>query len=301
MKASGLIIPEVFSLIQKTFSKVDPRELDLSKKEISELLAERRRLNQFYREPLRTIAPGIRQYMEQKGKLVSLGEDIVGSTDLGSRRGGLIKKIAAIDLHQEEILLLSEKFTNAEKKIKRYRKEQRKIERRLRVSSSRELRTMGRGLATAEQRRRIEADLDLSADEIKEKIRQIQINEKKLKNLEVEFEETIESILEHAERISKGQHMMKGGEGPANTGQPAPRRQHRQEIYQPGASLFRSGTGREYRAYQGGRKVRVPQGLQVFDLRHLVDSPGDHPLDFGSGSHYPGSSSHDRTDQQGSP
>ena len=210
VKASGLIIPEVFYLIQKTFSKVDPRELDLSKKEISELLAERRRLNQFYREPLRTIAPGIRQYMEQKGKLVSLGEDIVGNNDLGGRRGGLIKKIGAIDLHQEEILLLSEKFTNAEKKIKRYRKEQQKIERRLRVSSSRELRTMGRGLATAEQRRRIEEELDLSADEIKEKIRQIQINEKKLKSLEVEFEETIDSILEHAERISKGQHMMKG-------------------------------------------------------------------------------------------
>jgi RNA polymerase primary sigma factor len=210
VKASGLIIPEVYHLIQKTFSKVDPRELDLSKKEISELLAERRRLNQFYREPLRTLAPGIRQYIEQKNKLVSLGQDIIEDKDLISRRGTLIKKINAIDLHQEEILLLSDKFTNAEKKIKRYRKEQQRIERRLRVSSSRELRTMGRGLATPEQRRKIEEELELSSDEIKEKIRQIQINEKKLKNLEVEFEETIDSILDHADRISKGQHMMKG-------------------------------------------------------------------------------------------
>ncbi len=210
VKASGLIIPEIFYLIQKTFSKVDPREMDLSKKEISELLAERRRLNQFYREPLKNLAPTIRQYMDAKQKLVNLGENVLESQDLDDKRKVLIKKIADIDLHQEEILLLSDKFSNAERKIKRYRKEQQKIERRLRVNSSRELRTMGRGLATPDQRRKIEEELELSADEIKEKIRQIQINEKKLKTLEIDFEESIESILEHADRISKGQHMMKG-------------------------------------------------------------------------------------------
>ncbi|WP_319561596.1 RNA polymerase sigma factor RpoD [Marispirochaeta sp.] len=210
VKASGLIIPEIYHLIQKTFSKADPREMDLSKKEISELLAERRRLNQFYREPLRVLAPGIRQYIEHKNKLVSLGEDILVSSELAAKRTSLVKKIGNIDLHQEEILLLSDKFSNAEKKIKRYRKEQHRIERRLRVSSTRELRTMGRGLAIPDERRKIEVDLELSADEIKEKIRQIQITEKKLRNLEIEFEENIESILEHAERISKGQHMMKG-------------------------------------------------------------------------------------------
>ena len=210
VKASGLIIPEIFHLIQKTFSKVDPRDMDLSKKEISELLAERRRLNQFYREPLKNLAPAIRQYMESKQKLVSLGEDIIGNDSLEDKRLVLIKKIDDIDLHQEEILLLSDKFSNAERKIKRYKKEQQKIERRLRVNSSRELRTMGRGLATPDQRRKIEEELELTADEIKEKIRQIQINEKKLKTLEIDFEESIDSILEHAERISRGQHMMKG-------------------------------------------------------------------------------------------
>ena len=210
VKASGLIIPEIFHLIQKTFSKVDPRDMDLSKKEISELLAERRRLNQFYREPLKNLAPAIRQYMEGKQKLVSLGEDIIGNDSLEDKRLVLIKKIDDIDLHQEEILLLSDKFSNAERKIKRYKKEQQKIERRLRVNSSRELRTMGRGLATPDQRRKIEEELELTADEIKEKIRQIQINEKKLKTLEIDFEESIDSILEHAERISRGQHMMKG-------------------------------------------------------------------------------------------
>ena len=66
IKNSGMIVPEVYALIQKTFSKMDPREMELTKKEISELLAERRRLNAYYRESLREIIPVFRQYFEQK-------------------------------------------------------------------------------------------------------------------------------------------------------------------------------------------------------------------------------------------
>ena len=209
IKDSGLIIPEMFNLMQKTFSKLDPRELDLTKKEVSELLAERRRLNQFYRESLKKVSASLKQYIEQKRKIIATGGDVLLDKDLVSKRKRLLKQLATIDLHQEEILSLSDRFTNAEKKIKRYRKEQSRIERRLRVSSSKELRNMGRGLTIADKRRDIEEDLQLSADEIKEKIRQIQINEKKLNALEIEFEDSIENILTHAERISYGKEMMK--------------------------------------------------------------------------------------------
>jgi len=41
--------------------------------------------------------------------------------------------------------------------------------------------------------------------------------------------------------------------------------------------------------------------LQVLDLRHLVDSPGDHPLDRRPGAHHPYSGAHDRDDQQVEP
>ena len=209
IKKSGVIIPEIYQIMQKTFSKLDPRDLDLSKKEISEILAEKRRLNQFYRENLRATIPLVKAYMELKRKVVSTGGDVLTDTSLNKKRNEVKKNIKDIDLHQEEILALSDKFTNAERKIKRYRREQKKIERRLRISSSKELRSMGRGLAITDQRRKIETELELSSDEIKEKIRQIQINEKKLKNLEIEFEEKIENILVHSERISHGKEMMK--------------------------------------------------------------------------------------------
>lgn len=209
IKNSGMIVPEVYALIQKTFSKMDPREMELTKKEISELLAERRRLNAYYRESLREIIPVFRQYFEQKKRVIATGGDIFRDDDLSDQRSKLMKNILPIDIHQDEILLYSEKFLTAEKKIKKYRHEQKKIEKRLKVTSSKELRAMGRGLAVPEQRIIIEEQLDLNADAIKEKIRQIQVNEKKLKNLEIEFENTIEDILSQAEEITRGRLMMK--------------------------------------------------------------------------------------------
>ena len=49
----------------------------------------------------------------------------------------------------------------------------------------------------------------MTSDAIKEKIRQIQIAEKKLKELENEFEAPIDDILVKAEEISSGKTMMK--------------------------------------------------------------------------------------------
>ncbi|HEB10784.1 MAG TPA: RNA polymerase sigma factor RpoD, partial [Spirochaetales bacterium] len=50
IKTSGILLPEVFKLGVRINARVDPRELELSKKEISEYLAEKRRLIQYYRE-----------------------------------------------------------------------------------------------------------------------------------------------------------------------------------------------------------------------------------------------------------
>ena len=68
---------------------------------------------------------------------------------------------------------------------------------------------MGRGLAIAENRREIEDRLQLSSDVIKEKIRRIQTNEKQLKNIEIEFESSINEILNEAKEIARGKYLMK--------------------------------------------------------------------------------------------
>ena len=209
IKTSGLLLPGIYSVMQKAFSRIDPRELELSKKEISELLSERRRLNQSYREPMREIMPHIRQYMEMKKKTVATGFEIFVDESLVKKRKELLEKLKRIDICLEENFLFSEKFTDAARKIKHYVEEQHKIERILKIKSHRELRTMGRGLAIPGEKRTIEEKLGYSADVIKEKIRKIQIFDKKLKNLEIEFEDTIGDIQKKAKEIRHGRKMMK--------------------------------------------------------------------------------------------
>jgi len=238
IKSSGMVLPELHNLVQKMYAKIDPRELDLSKKEISELLAERRRLNQFYREELREAVPALKSYMELKKKVVSTGGDVLTDDAVVRKRKSLAHILKKIDLHPEEILEFSEKFLAAARKIRSYRREQMKIERRLKVSNLRELRNLGRGLAINEERRKIEASLDLSADAIKEKIRQIQITEKKLKSLEVEFENSIEDILKMSEEIARGKGNDEERQGSPDQGEPASRSEHREKYTNRGLHFF---------------------------------------------------------------
>lgn len=208
IKGSGVLIPEFYQLAQRTFSKRDPREMNLSKKEISEFLAERRRLGQYYKESLREILPELREYMDEKQGVIDRGGDLFSDKKLEKRRASLMKKLGELEIHQEEILYFSEKFTSVARKIRRLRDEQSRIEKRLRVRNMRELRSLGRSLASAAERRKVEEELGLAADGIKEKIRQVQMTEKKLGGLEIEFENSIDEVLDMANQIVRGRTMM---------------------------------------------------------------------------------------------
>lgn len=209
VKKSGMIIPEYYAIAQRAFSKKDPREMNLSKKEITEYMAERRRLNQYYRETLKLIGPDLKQYMDIKRHILARGGDIFENVELAELRSKILPILAEAEIHPEEISGFSEKFVQAAKKIKKYRKEQERIEKRLRVGSVKELRSLGRGLTIKEERERIEEELGLPSDEIKELIRHIQVTEKKLHQLEAEFEEPIENINKMAKEINRGRVMMK--------------------------------------------------------------------------------------------
>ena len=209
IRNSGLFIPELHKLATNIGSRIDPRELSLTKKEISEYLAELRRVTQFYKEPLRPHVPALRQFMELKDKTASEGQSIMHSSELQRQRDALIKRMQGIDLHQEEITEITEKFITAANRTHRVQKENQKIRKRLDVASQKDLRSLGRGLALRSDRTRIESELGLEADQIKELIQQIQTNEKKLTKLENEFHNSIAEILEMAEKISRGRFMMK--------------------------------------------------------------------------------------------
>ena len=76
--------------------------------------------------------------------------------------------------------------------------------------------------------------------------------------------------------------------------QPAARRLDCQALSEPRPELPGSDPGRKHRADAGRRQVRVCSRLQVLDLCHLVDSPGDYAGHRRSKPHDPRAGSHDR-------
>jgi RNA polymerase primary sigma factor len=68
---------------------------------------------------------------------------------------------------------------------------------------------LGRDLTIREERERLENKLGLASDEIIEKIQHIQQNQKRLEQLEDEFEETSENINLMAREINRGRRMLK--------------------------------------------------------------------------------------------
>ena len=205
IKKSGMLIPEFHQISLKAKRESGSQQ----RKENSERIAERRRLNQFYRDALRDSQADLRLYMENKRKIAAKGGDVMGDEELAALRAGLLERLGEADLHPEEINSFSEKFITAAKRIKKYRREQERLERTLQVTSLRELRVLGRNLTIRDRRERIESDLGIGADEIKERIRQIQVTEKRLEEMEYGFENDCDVIIHMAREINRGRIMMK--------------------------------------------------------------------------------------------
>jgi RNA polymerase primary sigma factor len=156
-----------------------------------------------------SCAADLKGYTELKKLIIAKGGNIFEDQELQEIRGRLLPIVNDTDIHPEEITVFSEKFIAAAKKIIRYRKEQDRVEGILQVVSPKDLRALGRNLTIKEKREEIEQRLGLSAEEIKDRIRQLQVNEKRLKDIENNFETPIDRIISMAREVNRGRKMMK--------------------------------------------------------------------------------------------
>ncbi len=207
--SSGMIITRFYDLAQKIFTKVDPKEMTLSKKEMTEFLAQRRRLSQEYRDSIKQIYPSLKTYMDAKFKVTSTEGDIFSDKPLVEKRTALMEMIRKIDIQQEEILSFAELYVEAARKMKQGKQKQECIGRILGVKDMKEVRALGRGLVNRTTAMETEEYLGLSSDEIKAHIQQVQITERDINDLVVEFENTAEDLLAKAQDIKHGRTMMK--------------------------------------------------------------------------------------------
>ena len=84
-------------------------------------------------------------------------------------------------------------------------------------------------------------------------------------------------------------------------GEPPPRRLDREGLPRARALVPRPDPGGLARPHPRGREVRLPQGLQVLDLRDVVDPAGRHARDRRQGAHDPHPGAHGREAEQGRP
>ena len=208
IRKSGVLIPEFHTIVVKA-TRREAKDSSGQRKENTEKIAERRRLNQFYRDVIRDSSTELRDYVEAKRRIITKGGDIAEDEELAARRIALLEALKVAEIHPEEINSFSERFIGAARKIRKYRKEQERLERVLQISSIRELRALGRNLTIRDKREEAEANLGMGSDEIKERIRQVQVTEKKLRELEVTFESDADSIITMAKEINRGRIMMK--------------------------------------------------------------------------------------------
>ncbi|MDY5932040.1 MAG: RNA polymerase sigma factor RpoD [Candidatus Ornithospirochaeta sp.] len=117
--------------------------------------------------------------------------------------------VSPIVIQQEEINDLTDIFIKAKEDIVKCKSRKQQSEARLKVSSLKELRQLGRDLATRNKAQQIEESLGMTSDEIKEEIKDLQLTEKELRSIEYRFECDSDKIIEAVRNIQYGQRILK--------------------------------------------------------------------------------------------
>ncbi|HCA19792.1 MAG TPA: RNA polymerase sigma factor RpoD, partial [Treponema sp.] len=209
-KNSGIMIPEFYQIAQKAFTKIDLHEQGKARKEINEEMAEKRRLRSCYSSILKTLKEDMKQYVGLKKQLNENDQSMSIFEDPGlvALHEKIAPELQKIEIQTEEIERFSGKFIEASEKIEEYHRKQDKRMRELRIKDTAGLRSIGRRLATHSESKKLELDLSMTADQIREVYTQIQKIDRKLRRLEYEFEDSVDDILEKTKEIKRGKDMM---------------------------------------------------------------------------------------------
>lgn len=207
---SGIMIPEFFEIALKAFTRIDQHEPGKARKEINEEMAEKRRLKSCYGEIIKPVLPEMKQYKLLKDQIFKTDQvsKIFVDPQLIELKTKIQAQLQKTEIQSEELDKFTAKFLDATKKIEEYRQKQEKKMKELRISNASELRMLGRRISMRSEAAKIEAELNMTTDDIRDIYTQIQKIDRKLNRLEFEFENTIDEIQEKAKEIKRGARMM---------------------------------------------------------------------------------------------
>ena len=208
IKNSGVLVREFLRLGLRATAAKDPREMNLSKKEATEYLAETRKLGAFYREPFKDHLAGVKRYMEMKRQTESEGGDIFDDAFLEIRKD-VADSLKKVELRPEDIAAIADRLIGVARRIRSLQKEMGRIEKRLHIASAKDMKSLMRRLTVAAEREKLEKSIGMGLERVRELLRLHQGNEKKLQRYETVFENKSEDILAMADEIERGRILMK--------------------------------------------------------------------------------------------
>ena len=210
IKNSGMMIPEFYNIAHKAFTRIDMHEPGRARKELNEEMAEKHRLKAAYSEHLKPAVQDIKQYMALKKQLSENDQtlNIFKDPQLVELREKIMPNLQKLDIQTEEIERFSSKFIDASVKIEENRLIQERRMKKLHIPDAAALRSIGRRLAIHSECVKLEKELALSADEIRSDYTEIQKIERKLRELEYDFENSIDEIIGMKKEIERGRIML---------------------------------------------------------------------------------------------
>lgn len=195
LKKSGILIIELYILMQHIKKDNEQEEpLGKGKEDEYEQNLEIKRLSQLYRDVLKDIGSLLSNYMQYKKKIYLQGIDINHDEQLLKMRRSIIRKIQKISIDSSEVQRLSDVFFKSLKTIRNYKNEQKDIQRKLNITNISELRMVCKNFITRPQRKVLEKEIGISILEIKDCIQNYKLAERKLHNIEFDYEMTLDEI-----------------------------------------------------------------------------------------------------------
>lgn len=211
IKNSGILIPEFSSIGQKAYSKLDPAESNKPRKELSEEMAEKKRLKQVYGDSLRNVYPEIKQYLSLKKHCYDR-ETLTSFTEnknLQAARKKIFNSLKRIKIESEEIEKISDRFIIASERVQDYQNKKERRERQLGIKTYADLRKLGKRLAMPREKEKLEKELLMSVNEVKEIYTHIQELTRRIRKIEYDFEAPVDDVLVMTAEIRRGQIMLK--------------------------------------------------------------------------------------------
>jgi len=208
IKNSGVLVREFLRLGLRATAAKDPRDMNLTKKEATEYLAETRKLGAFYKEPFKDHLAGVKRYMDLKRQTESEGGDIFDESFIEIRRD-VADSLKKVELRPEDITAIAERLIGVARRIRSLQKEMARVEKRLHIASPKDLKSLLRRLGLGAEKDRLEKAVGMGIERVRELLRIFQTNEKKLQRYETVFENKCEDILAMADEIERGRILMK--------------------------------------------------------------------------------------------